>query len=73
MRSPAFAAEASDASLYDIREHAPPTLYLPTTQFGEYMGWSQMMLRTKANPAAMANKVRQTVDSMGHEYVAKLI
>lgn len=62
---------ASDASLYDIREHAPPTLYLPTTQFGEYMGWSQMMLRTKANPAALANEVRQTVDSMGHEYVAK--
>jgi predicted permease len=62
---------ASDASLYDIREHAPPTLYLPTTQFGEYMGWSQMMLRTKANPAAMTNEVRQTVDSMGHEYVAK--
>src|SRR5215472_1948114 len=62
---------ASDASLYDIREHAPPTLYLPTTQFGEYMGWSQMMLRTKANPAAMANEVRQAVDSMGHEYVAK--
>jgi predicted permease len=62
---------ASDANLYDIREHAPPTLYLPTTQFGEYMGWSQMMLRTKANPAAMANEVRQTVDSMGHEYVAK--
>jgi ABC-type antimicrobial peptide transport system permease subunit len=35
------------------------------------MGWSQMMLRTKGNPAAMANEVRQTVDSMGHEYVAK--
>jgi predicted permease len=62
---------ASDASLYDIREHAPPTLYVPSTQYGDYMGWSQMMLRTKANPAAMANQVRQTVDSMGHEYVAK--
>ncbi len=61
----------SDASLYDIREHAPLTLYLPTTQYGEYMGWSQMMLRTKAAPAAMANAVRQTVDSLGHEYVAK--
>jgi ABC-type antimicrobial peptide transport system permease subunit len=35
------------------------------------MGWSQMMLRTKATPAAMANAVRQTVDSLGHEYVAK--
>ena len=61
----------SDASLYDIRRHAPPTLYLPTTQYGEIMGWSQLMLRTKAAPAAMANAVRQTVESLGHEYVAK--
>ena len=61
----------SDASLYDIREHAPPTVYVPSTQYGEFMGWSQMMLRTKAAPAAMANAVRQTVDSLGHEYVAK--
>src|SRR5713226_7863326 len=61
----------SDASLYDIREHAPPTVYVPSTQYGEFMGWSQMMLRTKAAPAVMANAVRQTVDSLGHEYVAK--
>jgi predicted permease len=61
----------SDASLYDIREHAPPTVYVPSTQYGEIMGWSQLMLRTKATPAAMANLVRQTVDSLAHEYVAK--
>ena len=61
----------SNASLYDIRERAALTVYLPTTQYGEYMGWSQMMLRTKAAPGAMANAVRETVDSMGHEYVAK--
>lgn len=61
----------SDASLYDIREHASPTVYVPSTQYGEIMGWSQLMLRTKAAPAAMANAVRQTVDSLGHEYVAK--
>jgi ABC-type antimicrobial peptide transport system permease subunit len=35
------------------------------------MGWSQLMLRTNAAPAAIANAVRQTVDSLGHEYVAK--
>jgi len=61
----------SDASLYDIREHAPPTLYVPATQYGAYMGWSQMMLRTRTAPAAAANEVRQTVESLGHEYVAK--
>jgi len=61
----------SDASLYDIREHAPPTLYVPSTQYGEIMGWSQLMLRTRTAPAAMAIAVQQTVDSLGHEYVAK--
>lgn len=61
----------SDASLYDIREHAAPTVYVPSTQYGEIMGWSQLMLRTKAPPSAVARAVRQTVDSLGHEYVAK--
>jgi predicted permease len=61
----------SDASLYNIREHASPTVYVPSTQYGEIMGWSQLMLRTNAAPAVMANAVRQTVDSLGHEYVAK--
>jgi predicted permease len=61
----------SDASLYDIREHAPSTVYVPSTQYGEIMGWSQMMLRTSVAPASMANAVRQTVDALGHEYVAK--
>jgi predicted permease len=61
----------SDASLYDIREHAPSTVYVPSTQYGEIMGWSQMMLRTRVAPASMANAVRQTVDALGHEYVAK--
>lgn len=61
----------SDARLYDIREHAPSTVYVPSTQYGEIMGWSQMMLRTRVAPASMANAVRQTVDALGHEYVAK--
>ena len=61
----------SDASLYDIREHAPPTVYVPATQYGEMMGWSQLMLRTKVTPAATANAVRQSVESLGREYVAK--
>jgi hypothetical protein len=44
--------------------------YVPSTQYGEIMGWSKMMQRTKAAPAAMTNAVRQTVDSLGHEYLA---
>jgi len=60
-----------DASLYDIRKHAPPTLYLALTQYDDMMGYSQLMLRTRAAPAAAAGVVRETVESLGHEYVAK--
>ena len=35
------------------------------------MGWSQLMLRTQTAPASAAAVVRQTVESLGHEYVAK--
>jgi len=35
------------------------------------MGYSQLMLRTRAAPATAAGVVRQTVESLGHEYVAK--
>jgi predicted permease len=59
----------SDASLYDIRKHAPPTLYVPGTQYGDYMGWSEMLVQTKIAPAAMAEAVGHAVESMGHEYV----
>jgi predicted permease len=62
----------SDASLYDIRRHAPPALFLPLTQYGELMGWSQLMLRTQTAPSTSAGVVRETVESLGHEYVAKI-
>ena len=61
----------SDASLYDIRRQAPPTLYLALTQYGRLMGGSQLMLRTRTAPASSAAVVRETVESLGHEYVAK--
>ncbi len=59
-----------DASLYDIRKHAPPTVYLPTTQYGEYMGWGEMLVKTKIPQAAMAEAVRTVVEPLGHEYVS---
>ena len=29
-----------NASLYDIRKQPPPTVYLPSMQYGDCMGWS---------------------------------
>src|SRR5262249_37594521 len=34
----------SNASVYDIRKYAPPTVYLPSIQYGDYSGWSQLMV-----------------------------
>ena len=62
----------SNASLYDIRNQPPPTVYLPSMQYGEYMGWSQLLVQTNAPPATMAESLRQAVRSLGHEYVTSI-
>jgi len=62
----------TDASLYDVRKHAPPTVYLPTAQYGDFMGYSEMLVKTVA-AQSVASQVRQVVDGMGHEYVATVI
>ena len=59
----------SDASVYNIRKHAPPTVYLPSIQYGDYSGWSQLMVRTEIAPAGVENSIREAVQSLGHEYV----
>ncbi len=60
----------SDASLYDLRQHEPPTLYLPSMQYGDYMGWSDLFVQTKISPMAFRDAIQRTVGSLGHEYVA---
>lgn len=60
---------AGNASLYDIRKHGTLTLYVPAEQYGDLMGNSEMLIRTKLGSAAIAKEVRHTVESLGHEYV----
>jgi predicted permease len=61
---------ASDASLYDVRKHAPPTVYLATAQYGDFMGWSEMLVLPQAGNENVTSQVRQAVESFGHEYVS---
>jgi predicted permease len=63
---------ASNASVYDIRKHQPPTLYVPTSQYGGYMGWSDMLIETTVSPSALNSAVREAVESFGHEYVSSI-
>jgi predicted permease len=62
----------SNASLYDIRKHEPPTVYLPTAQYGDYMGYPYLLIETRVSPAGLAGPIRQTVESFGHEYVSQI-
>jgi predicted permease len=60
----------SNASLYQVRKTNPPTLYVPSMQYGDLMGWSDLYVRTKVQPAAtMHREIGALVASFGHEYV----
>ena len=61
-----------NASFYDVRKQAPPTVYVPTTQYGDYMGWSSVIVQTRLPAKALEKPVRQVIDSMGHEYVTSV-
>ena len=62
----------SNASLYDIRKVQAPTVYLPSMQYRDYMGWSRLLLQTSLSPAVMTGALRQTVESLGHEYISSI-
>ncbi len=62
----------TNASLYDIRKDPLPTLYLPTTQYGDYMGYPELLVQTRISPNAIVGELRQTIESLGHEYVASV-
>ena len=59
----------ADASIYDVRKHVPPTIYVASIQYGDYSGWSQLMVRTSVAPALVERSIQETVRSLGHEYV----
>jgi predicted permease len=62
----------SNASLYDVRKHQPPTVYLPTTQYGDYMGYPRLLVVASIPPAAILGPLRQAVESLGREYVSRV-
>ena len=59
----------SNASYYNIRKPPQFTVYVPGTQHGDFMGYPDLILQTKASPTALWDAVQQAVNSFGHEYV----
>jgi len=58
-----------DASMYEIRDVRPPTVYVSPIQYGDYSGWPEVLVQTENSPAAMAPTIRQVVESFGRESV----
>jgi ABC-type antimicrobial peptide transport system permease subunit len=64
---------AADASLYDMRKHAPPTVYVPPLQYGgDYSGWGEILIQTDTPAAAMTTPVQRVVEGMGREYITRV-
>lgn len=62
----------NNASFYNLRKEPPPIIYVPTTQYGDNMGYNDLIVQTAASPVAVGDAIRRTVDAMGHEYVFSL-
>jgi len=62
----------TNASLYDIRKQKPPTVYLPSTQYVDFMESPSMLVRTELPPAAIAGALREAVESLGREYISSI-
>jgi putative ABC transport system permease protein len=59
----------NNARYYNIRKPPQFTIYVPGTQYPDFMGYPDLLVQTKASPVALTEALRQVVDSFGHEYV----
>jgi predicted permease len=59
----------SNATLYNFRKPPQPTVYMPTTQYGDYMDNDEILIQTSIPPAATLSAVRSVLDSVGRESV----
>lgn len=60
---------ADDARLFDLRDAAPPIVYLPCLQNAQL--WGDLYVRTNADPEALAKTIGLEIDSLGHEYLSR--
>ncbi len=63
----------ADATLYDLRKHSPPTVYVPPLQYGDdWSGWAEILIQTDVPASAMTGTLGQILDSLGREYVFRV-
>src|SRR5438067_2492382 len=62
---------ADDARLLDLRDAAPPIVYLSYFQYPQWATWGDLYVRSNGNPEALAKTVAQEIESLGREYPAR--
>ena len=63
---------AEDARIFDLRDAAPPVIYLSYLQLPP--PWAQsgnLYVRAEKNPEALATTIGHEIDSLGHEYALR--
>jgi predicted permease len=60
---------ADDARITDLRDAAPPIVYLSCLQDRNL--WGDLYVRTKGDPGALAKTIGHEIDSLGHEYPSR--
>jgi len=59
---------AEDARILDLREAAPPIVYLSYLQHSQPTPWGGLYVRTERSPEALAKTIGREIESLGHEY-----
>ena len=63
---------AQDARIFDLRDAAPPVIYLSDLQLPREWGPSlNLYVRSKENPESLTKSISQEIDSLGHEYALR--
>jgi len=62
---------ADDARLFDLRDAAPPIVYLSYLQYPEWVKWGDLYVRTNGNPEMLTKTIGLEIDSLGREYPAR--
>jgi putative ABC transport system permease protein len=61
----------TDVRLYDVRNPNVSAVYMAVLQEGEFAHYEALEVRSAGDPTVLASSVRQTVDSLGREYVLR--
>jgi predicted permease len=62
---------ASNARIFDLRDAAPPVIYVSCLQYPKWAQWGDLFVRVNGSPEVLARVIAHEIDSLGHEYALR--